>query len=283
MTQQTTSLEEMARNALAKVHEFERGAVLAGGFLRDMDNGVQPKDLDFFLMAPEVDTEGFAKQIFNSFGHTFKMLGREGEEYPMGLTVFESVEYPLGSFPINLVFTPHGYRHPLAFDIGLCEIYLFNPRDPLYKSQRYIRDIEDNTLTINAVADSFSTQQGLVQESQLISRHINHLRRLLEKYPGRKVEVSANLIIKEYFPYFMRALYEEQILENTREILPSQRRILRRNPVRLQDGATASWGLRDPFEERGLELEARTYSLFDRAQIYPGRFTGVGIDEAGVH
>ena len=42
------------------------------------------KDLDFFLMAPEVDTEGFAKSIFDSFGHTFKLLGREGEEYPMG-------------------------------------------------------------------------------------------------------------------------------------------------------------------------------------------------------
>ena len=283
MTQHTTSLEEMAREYLGKVQEFEGGAVLAGGFLRDMDNGVQPKDLDFFLMAPEVDTEGFAKQIFDSFGHTFKMLGRDGGEYPMGLKVFESVEYPLGSFPINLVFTPYGHRHPLAFDIGLCEIYLFNPRDPLYKSQRYVRDMEDNTLTINAVADSYSTQQGLVQEYQSIPLHIRHLKRLLEKYPDRKVEVSANLIIKEYFQDFLRKLYEEQLFENTREILQAPRRVLRRNQVRFQDGATAGWGLRDPFERGGFDLEARVLSILNRSQVQPGRFTGVGIDEENVH
>lgn len=283
MTQPTISLEERARNALAKVQEFDGDAVLAGGFLRDMDNGVQPKDLDFFLMAPEVDTEGFAKSIFDSFGHTFKFLGREGEDYPMGLKVYESVTYPENDFPINLVFTPYGHRHPLAFDIGLCEIYLLRPGDPLFKSRNYIQDKENNTLTITAVADSYSSQQGLIQESQSIPCHIRHLKRLLEKYPTHKVVVSSNLIMKSYFPELLRKLYEEQLLENTREILPTPRRIPIRNPFRFQDRAETLRGLDLPFREETIELETRTHSLFNRPQVQPRRVTGVWIDEAGVH
>ena len=280
MTQPTISLEERARNALVKVQEFERGAVLAGGFLRDMDNGVQPKDLDFFLTAPEVDTEGFAKSIFDSFGHTFKLLGREGEDYPMGLMVFDSFTYPVGDFPINLIFTPYGHRHPLAFDIGLCEIYLLRPGDPLFKSRNYMRDQENNTLTITAVADSYASQQGLIQESQSIPCHIKHLKRLTEKYPTHKVVVSSGLIMKSYFSKLLRKLYEEQLLENTREILPTPRRIPSRNQFRLQDRAEALRGLNLPFGGGGLELETRVHSVFDRPQVQPGRITGVWFDEA---
>lgn len=280
MTQPTISLEERARNALVKVQEFEGGAVLAGGFLRDMDNGVQPKDLDFFLMAPEVDTEGFAKSIFDSFGHTFKLLGREGEEYPMGLTVFESVTYPVGDFPINLVFTPYGHRHPLAFDIGLCEIYLLRPGDPLFRSRNYKQDQENNTLTITTVADSYASQQGLVHESESIPHHIKHLRRLTEKYPDHKVVVSTSLVMKRYLPELLRKLYEEQLLENTRAILPTPRFIPSRNQIRLQDRAEALRGLDLPFREEFIELETRANSIFNRPQVQPGRVTGVWLDEA---
>lgn len=283
MTQPTISLEERARNALTKVQEFEGGAVLAGGFLRDMDNGVQPKDLDFFLAAPEVDTEGFAKSIFDSFGHTFKLLGREVEDYPMGLKVFESVDYPENDFPINLVFTPYGHRHPLAFDIGLCEIYLLRPGDPLFRSRNYIQDKENNTLTVTAVADSYSSQQGLIQEGDSIPHHIKHLRRLTEKYPTHKVVVSSNLIMKRYFSKFLRKLYEEQLLENTREILPAPRWVPSRNQVRLQDRAEAIRGLDVPFREEFIELETRVHSIFNRPQVQPGRITGVGTDEADLH
>ena len=283
MTQPTISLEERARNALAKVQEFDGDAVLAGGFLRDMDNGVQPKDLDFFLMAPEVDTEGFAKSIFDSFGHTFKLLGREGEEYPMALRVFESVTYPENDFPINLIFTPYGHHHPLAFDIGLCEIYLLGPGDPLLRSQNYIQDKENNTLMVTAVADSYAYQQGLIKESESIPCHIRHLKRLTEKYPTHKVVVSSNLIMKRYFPELLRKLYEAQLLENTREILPTPRRIPSRNPFRFQDRAETLRGLDLPFREETIELETRTHSLFNRPQVQPRRITGVWIDEAGVH
>ena len=283
MTQPTTSLEERARNSLAKVQEFEGGAVLAGGFLRDMDNGVQPKDLDFFLMAPAVDTEGLAKCIFDSFGHAFKLLGREGEDYPMGLMVFESVTYPENDFPINLIFTPHGHRHPLTFDIGLCEIYLRRPGDSLFRSRNYTQDKENNTLTVTAVADSYAVLQDLVHESDSIQYHIKHLRRLTEKYPTHKVVVSSTLIMKKYFPGLLRKLYEEQLLENTREILPTPRRIPSRNPFRFQDRAEALRGLDLPFREETIELETRTHSLFNRPQVQPGRFTEVWVDEAGVH
>ena len=280
MTQPTISLEERARNALAKVQEFEGGAVLAGGFLRDMDNGVQPKDLDFFLMAPEVNTEGFAKSIFDSFGHTFKLLEREGAGYPMGLKVFESVTYPKNDFPINLIFTPHGHHHPLAFDIGLCEIYLLGPGDPLLRSRNYIQDKENNTLTVTAVADSYATQQGLTQEGDSIPCHIRHLKRLTEKYPTHKVMVSSGLIMKKYFSKLLRKLYEEQLLENTREILPTPRRIPSRNQFRFQNRAEALRGLDLPFREEAIELETRTPFLFDRPQVQPGRITGVWFDEA---
>ena len=280
MTQPTISLEERARNALAKVQEFEGGAVLAGGFLRDMDNGVQPKDLDFFLMAPEVNTEGFAKSIFDSFGHTFKLLGRDGWDYPLGLKVFESVTYPENDFPINLIFTPYGHRHPLAFDIGLCEIYLLRPGDPLFRSRNYMRDQENNTLTITAVADSYASQQGLIQESQSIPCHIRHLKRLTEKYPTHKVVVSTGLVMKVYLPELLRKLYEEQLLENTREILPTPRRIPSRNQLRFQDRAEALRGLDIPFREQAIELETRAHSVFDRPQVQPGRITGVWFDEA---
>lgn len=282
MTQPTISLEERARNALVKVQEFEGGAVLAGGFLRDMDNGVQPKDLDFFLMAPEVDTEGFAKSIFDSFGHTFKLLGREGEDYPRGLKVFESVTYPENDFPINLIFTPHGHHHPLAFDIGLCEIYLLGPGDPLLRSQNYIQDKENNTLTITAVADSYSSQHGLIQEGDSIPCHIRHLKRLTEKYPTHKVVVSSGLIMKRYFSELLRKLYEEQLLENTREILPTPRRISSRNQFRFQNRAEALRGLDLSFREEAIELETRARNIFDRPQVQPGRFTGMWFDEAGL-
>lgn len=254
--------------------------MLAGGFLRDMDNGVLPKDLDFFLMAPEVDTEGFAKSIFDSFGHTFKLLEGEGENYPMGLKVFESVTYPENDFPINLIFTPHGHRHPLAFDIGLCEIYLLRPGDSLFRSRNYIQDKENNTLTITAVGDSYATQQGLTQESVSIPCHIRHLRRLLEKYPTHKVVVSTNLVMKRYLTELLRKLYEEQLLENTREILPTPRRIPSRNQFRFQNRAEALRGLDLPFREEAIELETRTPFLFDRPQVQPGRITGVWFDEA---
>lgn len=279
MTQPTTSLEEIARNALAKVQVFEGGAILAGGFLRDMDNGVQPKDLDFFLMAPEIDTEGFAKSIFDSFGHTFKLLGREGEDYPMGLKVFESVTYPENDFPINLIFTPYGHRHPLAFDIGLCEIYLLRPGDTLFKSRNYMRDQENNTLTITAVADSYSSQQGFIQESYSIPCHIKHLKRLLEKYPNHKVVVSSSLVMKEYLPELLRKLYEEQLIENTREILPTPRRVTSRNRFRFQNRAETLRGLDLPFREEAIELETRAHSLFNRPQVFPGRITRRWFDE----
>lgn len=268
--------------------EFRRGlnpiTTLAGGFLRDINQGVQPKDMDFFLSEPSADPEEtlrFITRVSEQSGHKFRLLGHNDltrTEYPRHFQVWESFEYPEGDFPYNLIFVPFGEYHPLAFDIAMCNIYLYAPGQPLMPGQGYVDDIENNTLTILNIRDQFLAQEVPEAVEVSLATLAVRLRKHLDKYPTRKVVLgrqflTGNPVAQRTYEY----LRELNLIEEPRALLPAERQDLDRYELRLQDGEIAARGAqvaraRELLAVMGAEwgrVEARVGALRDPAQVPP--------------
>lgn len=252
MTPQITSLTQamdLCREQFTKIREISPGAYIGGGYLRDADLGVQPKDIDYFLW---VENQGALDiqlaQITEATGHTFRRLGNalEAEAYPAGLQVYESETKPEDEFPVNLIFAVNS-EHP-AFDLGLCEIYWWAPNDgAVYRSQKYREDVESDSITVinwtpPRTRDTPTTKE--LYEGD-VAHTIGHIRRVLEKYPDRKVLVDSTALPNHtrwfhenanYAGWGYDLLIKENIIGNPGEVLPPEGQEPDGNPVGQQDG-----------------------------------------------
>ncbi|AUX83668.1 hypothetical protein FDJ32_gp39 [Pseudomonas phage NV1] len=259
MTLQITSFDHGMEVALATVHKIDALGykfVLAGGFMRDIDNGVQPKDMDFFFQGVpngpgQTGSEGVdaaAKAVFDVLGHTYrKFTAQTDQEYPEGLIVYESVEVPDGDFPANLIFTAPGTQHPVEFDIAFCNIQLYkgmaflhNPGDELWKVHRgyqYEADKEQKLLTVNGIHDQYTLMYSPERPAfePAMVRFLGHLRRVMEKYPDHRPVIGMYYIEDEEGRKVYNRLIEENIFGDPRQVLPAERQVIDWDEFRQPD------------------------------------------------
>lgn len=288
MIPQVTSLEqgiELARPVLTAIQTVRRDAALAGGYCRDIDNGVQPKDMDIYLTHGNQTFDILVAQVAAVTGHTFRLVGaaEEGNAYPDGLTVYETVTKPEDAFPINLMFTAR--EHHLTFDTGLCDIYWLGGERNLNRSTSYNHDREQQLITINRFRDSYQEQRdpnfSLTGNEDLaaVRRVAAHVRRIKEKYPEYGVALNANLARRRNFNEIYEVLIEEQIIGDPRTLLQAPGQNPAGDEIRQQDGAAAVpragqlwWGeqltatQREAFE-RAL-VEVRANNPWGQAQLF---------------
>ncbi|UMO76458.1 hypothetical protein DNAM_300 [Pseudomonas phage BroderSalsa] len=250
MTTQITSLEQGIEIAL-ELYGRVRGVcpnhpVIAGGYPRDIDNGVQPKDIDVFVEIGANETEETADKLaeafFGALGVPSRKLGRDdvGDDpaYPTYMIVYEAEDAHHG-FPVQLIMTTD--KHPLYFDIGLCDISI-GARGGIHRQTSYRRDMEDNTLTIYAIQDPFLAKQGTLDGAPgedfnvTMDRFVNHLERLKAKYPDRQVVLSSHLLRHdprgiEVYDWLVAGGH----IGNPRTFLQTQRPQPQGNDVRLED------------------------------------------------
>lgn len=208
MTTQITSLEQGIEIAL-ELYGRVRGVcpnhpVIAGGYPRDIDNGVQPKDIDVFVEIGANEAEEVADQLaeafFGALGVPSRKLGRDDvghdPNYPTYMIVYEAEDAHHG-FPVQLIMTTD--NHPLYFDIGLCNVSI-GPRGAMNRKTSYRRDKEENTLTVYTIRDPFLAKQEVLGDDTeedfgiTMDRFINHLERLKAKYPERQVVLSSSFL-----------------------------------------------------------------------------------------
>lgn len=131
---------------------FWKTATIAGGALRDLENGRQIKDVDIFLYYPgsNEDTRAELKSI------------------PLGYDVLNEIPHnshntsQLGSAGIShFTFKKHGWNFEIsqrdqafdyktlldAFDIGLCMISL-DEQNRIYRTPEYKNDMKNKSITI---------------------------------------------------------------------------------------------------------------------------------------
>lgn len=270
MTLQITSMDQ----ALGVCDEYLRiletaglSAAVAGGFLRDADHGIQPKDVDIFIDSPPgftpLQMAEAAGLYFTRMGHEYEALG-DGEDYPEGLTVFESTKHPENEFPINLIFTPPGTVHPRTFDLGLCDIS-YSIQWGITRKFSYHEDSVNKTITLNKFGDHFEGPEP--DEVKKLDRQIDHIKRLVTKYPDHKVQVRAEVFAWGSVDLYER-LIEEKLIGDPRTLLPAEGQDTDGDEVRLEDGAEGV-DLVGRWVQRVRAMEAIAPGVFDRAQVQP--------------
>lgn len=290
-----THAMQLAQVEFEQIRGVSAGTYLAGGYLRDSDLGVQPKDRDYFLWAGNQETaEAQVATISGLVGHTFRRLGPAAalqEGYPHGMTVYESDVKPDDAFPINLIFAVgRGMEHP-PFDLGICEIYWWAPHETeVYKSNHYRVDVEDGIISVINWQNPRQRLERLTLElyEQDLQHTLGHIKRVQEKYPGRRV-----LIQHQALPSHTRfwnpedtsiatlgydILRKENIIGNPREILPPERQEFAGDPVGQQDRAADLGEIEVRLANRRTvdratvtrAIEAFTAGLRDQPQIQAG-------------
>lgn len=288
MTLQITSSEhglEVGRSIIDVVRRFANRPVLAGGFLRDVLNGVQPKDMDFFMdspVGPIERTDEQAAAIFGALGHKFTKLGLNvnevhDNEYPQHLTVYESTEFPEDHLPLNLIYTTHGERHTLNFDLACCNVYMYDDGELLI-SREAQQDFDEKTITIINFSDTWLRHRIPDDHERSAARLIDHINRVKAKFPDSHVQFSQHMTINHEFPIYHAALLAGGLIGDPRTILPPEGQEPIRDEVRLEDGATPVHELEQRTAQRQLGdaqeildlLETRARPVRDPAQVQPG-------------
>jgi hypothetical protein len=184
-------------DVLSTVREATYGpALLAGGALRDEDNGRPVKDLDVFI--PVKDNGQFHYVVSQLTTH----WGEPAEEYQeeetyrawnhkvTGVAGWDQPHFPT---PIQVVGfdIPEFTLHDLvaSFDIGLCQIVssgLFTWRSPAYTA-----DVRDHRITV------MPCQQGISLPHTILERTLKRLVRISGKYPGWHPRVSEDFFGEE--------------------------------------------------------------------------------------
>lgn len=270
MKMENYSIEEALRvcRELFKILEATTkftGLRVGGGFLRDCDNGVVPKDIDIYVVEPrtlqqvtirnrvrvvpkEVDEDTLEVNVirfFNAIGHKKVRLGDNevNNDYPAGFKVWETCEVPEGHLPVNLIVCKQ--EHPCTFDIGLCCISFWNGDRTLLYSPDYTRDKGNKWITLINIADPLlghTVHEAIISDGA-VDRLVNHIRRVMEKYPDHKVKLSDNLIAwvnlvgsntSHSVLKVIERLQEENIIERPGEVLPAQAEVIDWDALRLQ-------------------------------------------------
>ncbi|QIQ64380.1 hypothetical protein Epa1_p27 [Pseudomonas phage Epa1] len=312
MKMENYSIEEALRvcRELFKILEETTkftGLRVGGGFLRDCDNGVVPKDIDIYVVEPRtlqevtirnrvrvvpraVDEDTIEVNVirfFNAIGHKKVRLGDKevNNDYPNSFKVWESCEFPEGHLPVNLIVC--NQEHPCVFDIGLCSISFWNGDHGLLYGPDYTRDKGNKWLTLINIADPLlghTIHENIISDGA-VDRLVNHIRRVMEKYPDHKVKLSDNLIswvnlvgsnTSHSVLKVIERLQEENIIERPGEILPAQAEVIDWDALRLQHREARA---RD---DAVVGVQAEAANLRGEAQVLPrlqGLFRDWLIDE----
>ena len=295
MTLQITSFDHGLEVALATVKKIDTLGfqfVMAGGFLRDIDHGVQPKDMDLFFRgvpngAGQTGTQGIdaaAKAVFDLLGHTYKKFTADTEnEYPNTMVVFESVEVPDGDFPVNLMFTAPGTSHPIQFDIGLCNIQLYKANDlfmvdgerwRIHRDWMYANDEDNKTLTVHCIHDQYTLMYSpdVPEFEPAMVRFLGHMRRVMAKYPDYTPTISLNYLDQPEGAQVYERLIQENIFGDPRTLLPAERQAVDWDEFRQPDREEGLGQVELNFArgEAGPDLVQATLDRIQRrAQVQP--------------
>lgn len=240
---------------------------VAGGFLRDADNGVAPKDIDLYVRRPRVeDPRRRASRVFgpqmvpcdddalevevirfyNKLGHK-KVRTGSGElrnGYPEGFSVWESIGVDL---PVNLIVSTDS--HPAEFDMGICEISCWPTgtlrRDrsgEIYRSRAYEWDKENKCITINRMVDPLLESGNAVTVGQ-IEKLVNHVKRVKAKYSGHRVCIGdwIWMLLRSRSVYaggamdFIVRLQEEGLIGKAGQVLQAETEVIDWDEVRQRN------------------------------------------------
>lgn len=147
-------------------------AFVAGGFLRDRDHGVEPKDIDVFLTY----TDSALAAVRYAFRHwrPFQMIPKNYVDGMNGVEAVLGYELPGFAWPINIIFLSKEATMETVlsrFDFGLCQIGTDGVA--VYTTDAYDTDKDSRTFTL--VSDHSPP------------RSLRRFERFQEKYPGYKL------------------------------------------------------------------------------------------------
>lgn len=167
------------RGCLKELQQFWPEAVLAGGALRDRDNKVKPKDLDFFLPSHSGLVEDVAG-VFNTLkqaGWDAKRADAHNYARP-GLIGVVDVKYP-GCPPVQIVVGKWNTATiEQEFDFGICQI-VFDGRE-IRRTHEYRSDQIRRTFTYLGLPDD-------------ISRSVDRFARIKPRYPNWLFKLNSQI------------------------------------------------------------------------------------------
>lgn len=144
--------------------EIDPDVIIAGGAVRDLDNGVPIKDYDF-IMDNRYFTSIGVYLIKHNIGY------RVTDSYGCGLLrgLTQCIKVP--SLNVDILLVNKDYKQFVDnFDIGFCKCYYHQTEGFVYTEQ-YKRDKKGHTLTLNPYMSNDKTLH-------------DHVPRLLKKYPS---------------------------------------------------------------------------------------------------
>jgi hypothetical protein len=150
---------------LAKVQEVDPDAMIAGGALRDLDHGLQVKDVDVFLTY----REGVVEAVEEAVGRRLSILVPEPKHRSNNVSEYlshfddevacvfddgvEDFDWENGEYvtkpnpPYQFIFLQHGVGDPVSrIDFGLCRIGV--GRSGVVVTPEYERDKRNKTFTL---------------------------------------------------------------------------------------------------------------------------------------
>jgi len=162
-------------DALAAIQQVRPDAVLAGGCLRDLDNGRPVKDLDIFVRGCGVDELESLADKLGGAGLDCAEVDTDSL-YPVGdltdLTGFFEVRFAGIAQPVQMIMVEWDTAHIVdRFDYGICRI-AFDGRE-LTRAPEYEDDKEKKVFRLRR------RREGPELESS-----VHRYARLVQKYEG---------------------------------------------------------------------------------------------------
>jgi hypothetical protein len=172
-----SDIPEEVKSLLSKVQEFSRDeAILAGGYLRDLDHGVEPKDIDIFVPADWDRREFFdflQAYLITPTNFGFKESA-ENDDTILEQIIFEDSDVFPG-LPINILVCKSAIKPAdrfERFDYGLCQI-MYDGED-LLRSAAYMKDKANGTFTLMRYTGPEAHENSLQRFKRFKARYPNH-------------------------------------------------------------------------------------------------------------
>jgi hypothetical protein len=164
------------RSALASVQVLYPDAVMAGGCLRDREQGVKVKDIDIFVPCESTDVEHGRRVRRAMAADGWQDIDVVSDKTYNGERISMSLEtkFP-GCPPINIIVMPYALKE---FDFGICQIEFDGKR--ILRTRDYHLDKRAQVFRLVPV----------VNDSEFV-RSLERWSRLKEKYPSWKLNLGS--------------------------------------------------------------------------------------------
>lgn len=171
---------------LQQVQAIVPRAVLAGGALRDIDNGLRARDLDFFVECGSLaEAEGLAEKLgafFDSSDDT--QVYPESTREIVAVASYDRATRKISTIvdlPIQFVFINWNVNRIVdRFDFGFCQIMSMN--GTIEKSEAYANDKMNREMTLLRSDSPFA-----------LARSVERFTRWSQKYPGFRFRLGCSL------------------------------------------------------------------------------------------